>query len=506
MSPLNSLAETVPYCPEMEVESEKPLPLYREPPSPDPYPVDELGPVLADAVRAIVDKTQAPEEIAAQSILAVATFTAQSHVNVQLPIDTCRPVSSFFLSIAETGERKSAVDSLALWPVRKREESLRADYDSDYAVFQNEMDAWEAQRRLIVNNKSKDSTKEDKVKALKELGPQPRPPLKPILLIGSPTFEGAVKLFAEGQPSLGMFSGEGGQFIGGHSMSDEKKLSTAAGMSELWDSGTTERVRAGDGAVKYIGRRLSMHLMAQPDVAASMLSDRALLDQGLLSRILVSAPNARTGTRLWREPKPKSDVDLKVYYARILALLERKPVKGDKSNELAPRDLAFTEEARKIWIAYANHNETLMAPGAGLSAIKGLGNKLAEHAGRIAAVLAFVNDPDAVEVDGRYMAAGAALASYYGGEALRLFHAGATDPELLIARKTSEWLRDNYRGKTIPLSEIYQKGPSAVRDAKSARRIMGTLSEHNHVEPITGGVEIEGRKTKEAWRVLEVQL
>ncbi|MET0527707.1 MAG: DUF3987 domain-containing protein, partial [Microvirga sp.] len=38
------------------------------------------------------------------------------------------------------------------------------------------------------------------------------------------------------------------------------------------------------------GRRLSLHLMVQPDVANLLLCDRLLADQGLLSRLLVTAP------------------------------------------------------------------------------------------------------------------------------------------------------------------------------------------------------------------------
>jgi hypothetical protein len=61
------------------------------------------------------------------------------------------------------------------------------------------------------------------------------------------TFEGLCKLFAVGQPSLGIFATEGGQFVGGHGMSDDAKLRTAAGLSKLWDDGETRRVRSALG-------------------------------------------------------------------------------------------------------------------------------------------------------------------------------------------------------------------------------------------------------------------
>ena len=80
-------------------------------------------------------------------------------------------------------------------------------------------------------------------------------------------------------------------------MNAENKLKTAAALSDLWDRGLVKRLRAGDGAEILPGRRVSLHLMAQPDVAAILLSDRLLLEQGLLSRLLVTAPDTTAGTR-----------------------------------------------------------------------------------------------------------------------------------------------------------------------------------------------------------------
>jgi hypothetical protein len=85
-------------------------------------------------------------------------------------------------------------------------------------------------------------------------------------------------------------------------MSDDAKLRTAASLSAAWDGEPIKRVTV------LPGRRLAMHLMAQPDVAAEMLNDRLLADQSILSRFLATAPDAASGARLWREPSPESEV------------------------------------------------------------------------------------------------------------------------------------------------------------------------------------------------------
>jgi hypothetical protein len=281
-----------------EYRLEPPRPLTRELPEPDPFPVDALGGVLGDAAQAIHDKTQAPLPICGQSVLAAATLATQAHADIELPTGQRRPLSAFYLSIAATGERKSACDHEALWPVRKREAALREKYDIDLEPWCNDMDAWESQRKQILGDKGKHSNRASKKAALDTLGPAPTKPLFPMLRCDEPTLEGLAKLFATGHPSLGIFSAEGGQFIAGHGMNAENKLKTAAGLSKIWDGEAITRVRAGDGSMTLPGRRLCLHLMVQPDVASIMLSDAVLMDQGLLSRVLVSAPESVVGTRL----------------------------------------------------------------------------------------------------------------------------------------------------------------------------------------------------------------
>ena len=246
-----------------------------------------------------------------------------------------KPLTSFFVSVAATGERKSAVDQEALWPVRKRESKLREAFDGERLKYENDKDAWMSARKAASKNAKGDRTR---TKArLDALGPAPLPPLVPIITCGEPTYEGACKLLAVGQPSIGIFAAEGGQFIGGHGMTEDAKLRTASGLSKLWDGELIDRIRSLDGFTVLPGRRVAMHLMAQPAVAEIWFGDRLLVDQGLMSRALVTAPEPASGTRMWREAAPASEPSMKRYGARLLAILERPlPLAPQSRNELAP--------------------------------------------------------------------------------------------------------------------------------------------------------------------------
>jgi hypothetical protein len=118
-------------------------------------------------------------------------------------------------------------------PVREREAAMRETYAAELLAYENEREAWEAQRRQVLSPKAKHSTVGAKRVALDALGPPPEPPLVPMLTADEPTFEGLAKLLAIGQPSLGVFSGEGGMFIGGHAMNQANRLKTAAALSSV---------------------------------------------------------------------------------------------------------------------------------------------------------------------------------------------------------------------------------------------------------------------------------
>jgi len=90
-----------------EVMPESPRPLARRLPPADPFPVEALGDVLGAAARAINDRIQAPPAICGQSVLASAALATQGHAMIELPTGQTKPLSNDFVTVAETGERKS---------------------------------------------------------------------------------------------------------------------------------------------------------------------------------------------------------------------------------------------------------------------------------------------------------------------------------------------------------------------------------------------------------------
>jgi Protein of unknown function (DUF3987) len=330
---LHELAATNGKAHEAGESSEGPLPLFPPLQDAESYPVDALGLTLSRAVKAIASKVQVPLAMAAQSVLAVASLAACSHADVMLPFGQPRPTALFFATVAASGDRKTTADNEALWPVRKYEKTLREEYDDELEKWRIEFAAWSAQKHKIEGNGKIELS--ERRNSLTALGKEPEKPLSPFLIAGDPTVEGLTKNWPTTRAALGLFTSEGGAFVGGNGMNEDNRLKTAAMLSELWDGLPIKRVRAMDGITILVGRRLPSHIMIQPDASNAFLSNRQLQDQGLLSRVLVARPESMAGRRPYKKITGDDDAAIKAYGARLLSIFETPPALAEgKRNEL----------------------------------------------------------------------------------------------------------------------------------------------------------------------------
>lgn len=474
----------------------EPDPLRRPLPPPEPYPLDALGEILAPAANSIIETVQAPDAIIGSSLLAAASVAAMPHANVY--IDGRRvPLSLWCLSIAESGERKSAVDELATRRHRMDERERRDQHEKDQRNYEIEVQAYgviykqEAKGKVIGEIKSK----------VQALGSPPEEPLLPWILSSDPTVEGLHKLLARGRGFGGLFSDDAGDFLGGYAMSKENRTRAAAALSKLWDRGEYDRVRGGDGASKHYGKRLALHLMAQPVVAESVLSDALLIGQGFLARCLFAWPQSRAGSRFYVERDLSNDPALVAYWQRIAQLLGRKPPLAEGTrNELEPKPLRLTPEAKSLWVQIANGIEEKMTAGAQLGDTKAWGSKGAEQILRVAGVLTLIADPDASEVVAATIEHAGELVAWYLGEAVRIIGTASVPAEIRHAEAILGWARERQFSK-VHSRQLMQYGPGCVRTGDTLRRAMGVLVRHGYAGELEPGTVIDGRARRTAWRL-----
>lgn len=459
----------------------EPAPLTRMiAPSTD-YPVAALGDILGPAAQRIHEVVRAPLGMCCQSILAAATLTAQSQADFMHEPREPFPISGFFLTIGQSGERKTGVDKIALRAHKGFQAQRNYEYEALLKIYKKEAMLYalalkEAQRL-------KGSDRQYALDALIE----PEAPLQPALVAQEPTYEGLLKLFRHGHPSLGIFASEGGKLIGGHAMNNDNKLKTIAGLSELWDGEAVSIIRAGEEPYTLYGRRLSVHLMFQPMVAAMIINDPLSVDQGFMSRCLTVFPTSTIGDRPYNREKLRDDPHMIKYWEsqdKILNFADR--LLPGARNALEPRHITFTEDAAEIWETFHDGVDAEQKPGRKYAGITGFASKAPEMCQRLAAVLAITENPTTDHVDSETLCRAMDLMEFYLAETVRLAEMGRAAPEIETAVKLLDWLK--YRGgSTYKLADVYQRGPKEVRDRGTAGKINAILFEHGYVRPVKVG-------------------
>lgn len=480
--------------------AEGPQPLVREIPPAAPYPVAALGPLRA-AVEAVQGMAQAPMAIPAQSALAVASLAVQGFANVET-LGGARPLSLYALTIARSGERKSACDEPFVRPIREREREQAKANQADRVEWENRHAIWKAQRdKIVTGMRTKGGDRAEAEASLRAIGFEPQAPAPPDRTVTEPTFEGLTKLFAIGQPSLGLFSDEGGQFLGGHAMNSENRQKSLAAFNDLWQGNAIRRTRSGDGHQSLYGRRLAIHLMVQPTVARDFMADPLAADTGFLPRFLICEPTSTIGTRLHAGAKNDWPA-LSRFADRLEAILERPMPIDPETGGLQPRCVPLGHEARAQLVRYADRVERWQALGGPMAHITGAASKSAEQAARIAGVFALWRDLDAAEVLSEEMAAGIDLANFYLKEAARLADAATISAEIDKAEKLRRWLLENWPEPEVVVRDVQNKGPGQLRESPKARAALNVLEAHGWLVKLDPGAVVRGAARREAWRIV----
>src|SRR6056297_4300895 len=324
---------------------EGPQPLVRDIAPGAVYPVHALGP-LRGAVEAVQGITQAPLAIPAQSALSVASLAVQGFADVDT-LGGPRALSLYALTIARSGERKSACDAPLMTALRDHEREQATAQRDAMESWRNAQALWKGERdRILLDAKKGKGEKRMAAQAdLEALGPEPDTPPSADRTVTEPTFEGLTKLFAAGQPSLGLFSDEGGQFLGGHAMNSDNRQKTLAAFNCLWDGKPIRRTRSGDGHATMYGRRLAVHLMVQPTVARGFIADPLAADTGFLPRFLICEPPSAIGTRMQANIRIDKEA-LTDFSERLTQILEKPLPMDPETLKLEPKTLELAPEAR----------------------------------------------------------------------------------------------------------------------------------------------------------------
>ena len=444
-----------------------PLPIIPERPSSERFPEIDLHPVI-EAVHQI---SQAPYTLCAQSVLAVMSVSTQHLSDIAIPglgDAAAQPLSCYFVSVAQSGERKSTVDRLASLGLYEWQRQLEAAYKAEKLAHAEAMWRW---------------TMDEADRKKSQSGPPtepPPPPKEPILQLREPTQEGLFRALKVGQLSQGLLNDEGGTFLGGFAMAKEQRMRTVSSLNKLWDGGELDRARAGEYDVLR-GRRLSLHLQIQPKASADLLADGMLTDLGFSARCLVAEPETTVGSRFRTGATNPRLYDIVRWFAdRIKTCLQHKPAVDDDGNLQLPT-LQLDRTALLIWNDFYNEIERMMPAH---KEIWGWLNKAPQHALRLAANFTMFQDPRATHIPPSALEQGISLVRFYLSEQLRANAARPSEAEEQ-AESLLRWIVES-GDQQVSLRDICRKGPTKLRKADIAKRTVQMLVQLGHLQPLPG--------------------
>jgi hypothetical protein len=332
---------------------------------------------------------QAPDALIGMNVLATTSFASQGLVDVRLPSGQVRPVSINFLSIADSGERKSAVDGIVSAPIYAHDEARAVKYAHDLARYMCDMKVWQAKDQVLRSKLKKNAHHDEPTEEIQQQweAHEKKRPIKPRLrqFIRQDISERALMDVLEGDSeSIALMTDEGEAVLKGSAMA------TFSVHNRVWDGAKMLTLDRGRG-VHIVARnaRSTMSIMVQRDVLKDYLrrhGDQAR-GSGFWARVLVGAPASTQGFRFvyWYH---EHWTYLHDFHARIKELLEeydRRLAEGPIKREV----LEFSPEAVARWIELANHVEGMLQPSGYLNDIKDFASKAMEMTGRIAAMLHF---------------------------------------------------------------------------------------------------------------------
>ncbi len=459
------------------------------------FPIDALPTLMADMVQAMSEHVQAPETLCAHAVLSAATLVTQGLADLHLP-NTSRamPLSLFLLVVAASGERKSSCDALALKAVRRLEDRLAETYAEEMRTYRADKAAFDGEvSKIKADRKIEREERQQKLRALHE----PDEPTAPIIRATEPNLEGLLNLLVRGRPSLGVFTAEGGSFLGGHGMSEDAKVRTLTGLSMLYDTGAAQRVRAKEITI-INGRRVSISLAAQEKVAAALLGDELAQDQGFLGRFLTCYPESRIGTREVRLAPTEEDARVEAFTERVERLLYQQ---DGVTAPLSLPVLTIDDIAWDVFKAFSQAIEDNLGAGKHWHPVRATAQRMAENVGRIAGVLhLFAHGGTDQAVSGETMTAACQIGAFYLKEALRISGGVMVDAETQAAHDLAAWI-EGRPGDLISPSLIQQFAPNSLRmNAAKTRERIRLLCEAGRLEAIGEGT-IEGKHYREAYKI-----
>ncbi|WP_231451892.1 YfjI family protein [Escherichia coli] len=456
---------------------------------PDEFPLSSLPPLIRDAVIEAQQITQAPLGLVAASALGAVSLVCQNLIDV-CRLNTLRgPVSLFLLTLAESGERKTAVDKLLMEPLYQQEMLLYSRHKNELTTWKNKEELLKAQKKALLSKLNKELRKgADESETLRQLEAlQKNRGEKPVRykFIFNDATTAAIKDQLCGQwRSVGIMSDEAGIIFDGYTLSELPFI------NKMWDGSVLSVDRKNEPEQMIENARMTLSLMVQPGLFDRYMERKGSVarDSGFLARCLISKPATTQGKRFINGAVTPGG-SLTAFHERLMELARGSIEKSSKDERYC---LHFSPEAQKIFIDHYNVLEQDLSPSGplSLSQFRGHVSKKTENIARIAALLQYFSQGEG-KISADIMTSAVVISSWYTDEYKKLFALpDESELQLQDARELLDWLIEECRGECPPRvrkNYILQCGPGRFRNRKKLNVLLNILASQLRLSVVQEG-------------------
>ncbi len=441
--------------------------------------------VFQKAVKEVEQNTQAPEDMVQLCALAAISTVTQRLINVKLPGVGVVPTSLMLMIVAKSGERKSAVESKFFNPIREFEQSKRTIYEKDCQQWKAKHAVWQVERKAVQKKLDKAITtnapSEDidviRTELTQKIAQELKKPTPIKTLYDDSTAQALYSGLQNGLPFAGLISSEGGNVLKSGAFSDMAKLNS------LWSGEpiTIDRVKA--ESIHISGARLTTLIMVQPEVLTDYMDKKGgqARGSGLIARFLFSSGQSTQGTRLMGDDNQEpSWRNLDIFNSLIKVFLESS-YQSSLKEAFNPQILELSPAAEKLWINYYNDIERNINIWGLYNDFGDHASKLAENAGRIAALLNHFHRKGSI-IDHEIMEYAISICDNLSNNFRILFK--IKPQEIKDAEKLLPWMKrhiEKYQLLSISKVDLLQCGPLELRKVARLDNALNVLIDEGSI-------------------------
>lgn len=411
----------------------------------DDYPIDALTPIFHYAGKDTYTATQAPNALIALVLLSSAAAVCQRLIDVVLPVaqGLLSPVSLYLMFIGESGERRSAVNSLVAAPLYTYDEQATKEKDEYTSIYKSKLEIWKLKKKGILKRirKFQEEGLDTDPLELELIEHNRLEPTRPRArqIVHQDMTATAIHEALEGDgEAIALITDEGQLLL------DSIAMRNLGLFNKLWDGPRTlPLARAGNKVITVHNARTTMHVMSHYEVVQKYLQRKGDIARGsgTLARFLIAMPPSNKGYREARFD-PSNMPDLEKFRARLGELIKLNDEMVESGTN-ARLPLRFTEQAASLWRRTANDIELEMRPGGAYAEFSDVASKTMENASRLAAIMHFF-EGNTGDISEDILKRAIEIGVWHLWEFHRLFIDGNEPAEEVDARKLLNYLERKY--------------------------------------------------------------